>query len=186
MKQLGLGLLQYSQDFDDRFPWRVGSANSPEAWCDLGMLYPHYCIGFGSFLCPKSRDRRLKAPRIPNDKEPLDPFAADLTISYSYCMDARGSLVTAWTEQAPTTVRLAADKKAGTRIGSPGNPMKLANHGGDGRNVLYHDGHVSFKAGPAALDPDEASSSDEEGDMIGEPGAGNHRRWWSDPPYRGE
>lgn len=122
----------------------------------------------------------------PQDKEPLDPFAADLTISYSYCMDARGSLVTAWTEQAPTTVRLAADKKAGTRIGSPGNPMKLANHGGDGRNVLYHDGHVSFKAGPAALDPDEASSSDEEGDMIGEPGAGNHRRWWSDPPYRGE
>ncbi len=183
LKQLGLAAKQYAQDFDDRYPWHVGVENRWDAWRDLGILFPNYCTGFGNFICPSSRDRKLRAPTTSGanpDKGPLDPFAADLTISYGYCMDARESPARAWTEDAPATTRIAADKKAGTRVGSPSNPAKLANHGDDGRNVLYQDGHVTWKAGGDALDPDEDSGA------IGAPGAHDYRRWWSDPPYSGE
>ena len=180
LKQLGVALAQYARDFDSRYPWRVGARNRHQAWRDLGMLYPNYSSRFPSFLCPSSRDRKLEPPQIPDDKEPLGPFASDRPISYSYCIDARAVPVIPWIESLPSTARIAADKKAGTRIGSPDNRARLANHGDDGRHVLYIDGRVSWTRGPAALDPDETS------DMIGEPGAGSYRRWWSDPPYRGE
>lgn len=180
LKGIGLGVSQYAQDFDNVYPWQVGVGDSRQAWRDLGMLYPNYVTRFRSFLCPSSRDRKLKAPRIPDEKGPLDPFAADLAISYSYCVDAREALATAWTWDAPSTVRLAADKKAGTAVGTPGNPAKLAAHSDDGRNVLYNDGHVRWEPGPHALDPDE------DGDAIGEPKAKDYRDWWSNPPYYGE
>ncbi len=180
LKQLGLGMKQYAQDFDGRYPWCVGATDPHEAWRDLGMFYPNYITGLGSFICPKSRDRKLKDLSIPDDKRPLEPFPADRLISYSYSIDARGTPVTAWTENAPATLRLAADKKAGTPVGSQGNPAKLANHKGKGRNVLYQDGHVEWEAGGDALDPDE------DHDAVGVPDADAYRRWWSDPPYHGE
>jgi prepilin-type processing-associated H-X9-DG protein len=177
LKHLGLAMKMYAQDFGDHYAWRVGVENPSHAWRDLGMLYPNYCARFENFICPGSSDLKLQAPSIPDDKDPLEPFAGDRAISYGYGIDATGTLVTGWTESSTPTVRLAADKKAGTRIGSPGNPAKLANHNGNGRNVLYQDGHVSWKAGGDALDPDE------EDDAVGAPGAHDYRRWWSDPPY---
>ena len=103
MKQLGLALTQYAQDFDDRYTWRVGARNRHQAWRDLGMLYPNYTSGFVSFLCPKSRDRRLKAPSVPDEKKPLDPFPSDRAISYSYCVDARAAPVMPWLQTLPAT-----------------------------------------------------------------------------------
>ena len=176
LKQLGLAMKQYAQDYGDRYPWHVGAEDRWDAWRDLGMLFPNYCTGFRSFICPKSRDRKLRAPSTSGgnpDKEPLDPFAADLTISYGYCMDAGETPATAWTEQAPATVRLAADKTAGVAL------TEDSNHALEGRNVLYQDGHVTWNPGGDALDPDEDS------DAIGAPGAHDYRRWWSDPPYHG-
>jgi prepilin-type processing-associated H-X9-DG protein len=178
-KQVMLALKQYSQDFNGSYPWRVAAEDPNEGWRDLGMLFPNYNSGFKSFFCPDSRDR----PYVLN-KQPLDPFARANSrdpISYAYCFDARDpDARRPWDDNALSTQRLIADKKAGTRIGSPGNPAKLSNHGDDGRNVAYHDGHVKWKVGPDALDPDQ------DDDAIGKPGAPDYRLWWSDPPYYGE
>jgi len=177
LKQLGLATKQYAQDYDDRYPWRVGAEDRWDAWRDLGMLFPNYCTGFATLICPSSGDRGLRAPStegVNADKGPLDPFAADLTISYGYCFDARESTPRAWTDQAPATVRLAADKTAGVGL------TERSNHGLDGRNVLYQDGHVDWERGVGALDPRM------DDDAIGAPGAWDYRRWWSDPPYSQE
>ncbi len=180
-KQLGLALKQYSQDFRDIYPWRCGVLDPEEAWVDLGMLFPNYCTGFGSFICPSSKDRRVAAPAVPDDKKPLDPFKpADNTevISYAYGYDASGDAPTAWTENAKATVRLLADKKAGIEIKD--DLVKLANHKDKGRNVLYQDCHVSWRPDGAALDPDA------DDDTIGKPDADDYAKWWSDPPWYGE
>ena len=180
LKQLGIALKQYARDFDDRSPWRVGARNRHQAWRDLGMLHPTYLSGFPCFFCPKSRDRTPNLLYVPDEKNWLAPFAAGQTISYAYCVDARAAPVTGWRQTLPATVRLAADKKAGTRIGSPGNPVRLANHRDEGRHVLYLDAHAKWEPGPDALDPDRDDN------MIGDPRALDYRAWWSDPPYRGE
>jgi prepilin-type processing-associated H-X9-DG protein len=186
VKQIGLAMKQYSQDFDGQYPWHVGADDRDRAWLDLGMLFPNYCSAFKTFLCPTSRDRAftLRAPSGDKLQYPLEPFvSADLreVISYAYGVDAADpDNLRPWTENARSTVRLLADKKAGTAIGGPGNPAKLANHGDDGRNVLYQDGHVKWKAGGDALDPDE------DDDAIGPPGEPRYSRWWSDPPYYDE
>jgi len=174
LKQLGLAMKQYSHDYGGRYPWHVGAESRWDAWRDFGMTFPNYCTGFGSLICPSSGDRGLRAPStegVNADKGPLDPFAADLTISYGYCFDARESTPRAWTDHAPATVRLAGDKTAGVAL------TERSNHGLDGRNVLYQDGHVEWERGVGALDPDE------EDDALGPPGAWDYRRWWSDPPY---
>jgi prepilin-type processing-associated H-X9-DG protein len=179
VKHIMLALKQYSEDFGGSYPWHVGAEKPDEPWRDLGLLFPNYNSGFKSFFCPVSRDR----PHVLN-KEPLEPFApATLRdpISYAYCIDARDpNARRPWDENALSTQRLIADKKAGTRIGGPGNPVKLSNHGDDGRNVAYHDGHVKWTAGPGALDPDPDDNT------VGDPAASDYHLWWSDPPYRGQ
>ena len=186
LKQLVLGMKQYSQDFMDVYPWHEGVSKPGNAWCDLGILYPNYNSGWKVFLCPASKDKTFKPKTAKGDKEDdplgaLKPADNKQVISYAYGIDAtdrqnpRG-----WTENAASTVHLLADKKAGTAIGRPGNPTKLANHKDDGRNVLYQDGHVKWKAGVAAIDPDE------DDDAVGDPKARDYRAWWSDPPFYGE
>jgi prepilin-type processing-associated H-X9-DG protein len=186
IKQLGLAMKQYTQDYDDVYPWRTGAVSPDEAWLDLAMVYPNYTSSWKNYLCPASRDRYFD-PRCDSGRKedyPLEPlYSASSTevISYAYGIDASDPKhPIAWTENARATVRLFADKKAGTRIGSPGNAVNAANHRDDGRNVLYHDGHVKWKPGTDALDPDEDQAA------IGDPTATDYKTWWSDPPYYGE
>jgi len=180
IKQIGLALKQYTQDYDDRYPWNVGATNPAEAWRDLGMLYPNYNSGWRSFLCPYSQDRMFtpKGALGELDRHPLQPLVSANShevISYAYGIDARDPKgPVAWTEAAPSTVRILADKKAGVAL------TKRSNHKLDGRSVLYHDGHVKWRAGEGPMDPDA------EDDTVGAPGAKKYRAWWSDPPYYGE
>ena len=180
LKQVGLALRLYAQDFDGRFPWCLGVADPNEAWRDLALLYPNYEAGWPNFLCPNSKDRRFDPKCASGDKkehpfEPLLPADNTEVISYAYGIDARDpARPTAWTEEAPATTRLAADKKAGVGL------TKRSNHKTDGRNVLYQDGHVKWNAGTQAVDPDE------DDDEVGTPGADNYTAWWSDPPFYGE
>jgi hypothetical protein len=82
-----------------------------------------------------------------------------------------------WVRDSSSTIRLLADKKAGVAM------TPKANHwygGAGGRNVAYRDGHVKWKSGADALDPDEQSNA------IGARRADDYSEWWSDPPYYGE
>jgi hypothetical protein len=180
LKQIGLGIKQYSQDFGDRYPWRVGVSNPGEAWRDLALIFPSYNSGWESFRCPTSKDRPFE-PKCASGKkkdhpfEPLLPANNKEVISYAYGIDARDPAnPTAWTEEAPSTTRLAADKKAGVGL------TERSNHKTDGRNVLYQDGHGQWNPGKNALDSDETN------DVVGKPNAADYRAWWSDPPCYGE
>ena len=112
--------------------------------------------------------------------EPLLPASTKETISYAYGIDARDPAhPRAWTDAASSVVRLLADKKAGTAIGSPGNPARMANHS-TLRSIIYNDGHAKWQPDTDAVDPNA------EDDTVGAPGAADYRAWWSDPPYYGE
>jgi prepilin-type processing-associated H-X9-DG protein len=174
VKQIGLALEQYAQDFDDTYPWHTTVVVGPdEAWRSLGFIYPNYNSGFRSFFCPQSRDKPYRLTKDPFD---LFPFRdSSHTISYAYGIDARDPAnPRPWTTNAPSTVRLLADKKAGVAL------TERSAHGGNGRNVFYNDGHVKWAAGGGPLDPDEDDGT------IGSPTAADCTDWWSDPPYYGE
>jgi prepilin-type processing-associated H-X9-DG protein len=85
--------------------------------------------------------------------------------------------ITPWDENAKSTVRLIADKKAGWQVPTTGTDAALYNHKDDGRNVAYHDGHVKWKAGAKGIDPDE------DDDDVGTPGWAAYKVWWSDPNF---
>jgi hypothetical protein len=185
LKQLGLGLKQYAQDFDEKYPWQVGRTEPGGAWRDLGLMYPNYVTAIGVYLCPSSKDRKFDPMSASGPKEDyaFEPFRDNRRerTSYGYCFDNTDSAkTTSWGENTKSTVRILADKKAGVAIGSLGNPVKKANHKDDGRMVLYQDGHVKWKSGKKPLDPEP------EDDQIGAPGAKDYSAWWSDPPFYGE
>ena len=185
LKQLGLGLKQYAQDFDEKYPWQVGRTEPGAAWRDLGLLYPNYITAIGIFLCPSSKDRKFDPMCASGPKEDyaFEPFRDNSRerISYGYCFDNTDSAkTTSWDENTKSTVRIMADKKAGLPIGHPDNSRNKANHKDDGRYVLYQDGHVKWKSGKKALDPEP------DDDAIGAPGLADYSAWWSDPPFYGE
>jgi len=175
VKQLGMAMIQHAKDHQGNYAWHLGRSDPREAWRDVGMLYPDYITGFGSFICPSSKDRALKAPSVPGDKKPGDPFDAETCISYSYgyARPVRGP-VRPWSTKDRDTVRVLADKKAGVEL------TDKSNHSRYGRNVLYNDGHVTWNPGPDPLDPDA------ETDRIGRSDAPDYTDWWSDPPYHDE
>lgn len=185
LKQQGLGLKQYAQDFAERYPWSLGASAAGNAWMDLGLLYPSYVTAIGSFLCPSSKDRKfdpMTSSGQPKEDYPFEPFRNNNKerISYSYCLDATGSPITGWTENARSTVRLMADKKAATQIGSSTNDATMANHKDDGREVLYQDGHGKWKPGKDGLDPDP------DDDDVGQKNQTSYVGWWADPPFYGQ
>ena len=182
LKQLGYAMKQYSQDFKDIYPWQIGSKTPEDAWRDLGMLFPNYCTGFGAFICPSSRDRKLEAPTVTGtnpEKEPLDPFEETPppgSISFSYCFNYNGGEQIAWTETAKATVKLSADKFAGYEPGHMGSEEDDFNHGDDGRNVLYQDGHVKWEPGEKGLNPDDDDNE------VGHEDWKQYKAFWSEPP----
>lgn len=155
------------------------------------MLFPNYDTAWKSFLCPSARDRQFK-PKAEShsseDKEkyPFDPLYDNPNkkerISYSYAIDGTDQPNTeAWTENAKSTVRISADKKAAIKIPTDADLYKDYNHKRDGRNLLYHDGHVKWKAGgDKGIDPDE------DDDDVGDPGWDKFRPFWSDPLFYNE
>jgi prepilin-type N-terminal cleavage/methylation domain-containing protein/prepilin-type processing-associated H-X9-DG protein len=184
-KQLGLAMKQYSQDFSDRYPWGTlagTSAPSANAWKELGHLFPNYCSAIKSYYCPSSKDRVWDSTKVSTkiNNDPLGAFTtmtgSQEVISYSYGTDFTSGALLGWTESAKSTVKLLADKKAGTT--ATATQAKDYNHKDDGRNVLYQDGHVKWKAGvEKGLDPDD------DDDAVGTNSQTQWPGFWSDPPF---
>lgn len=189
LKQLGLNLALYAQDFGDTYPWRVGANKAGDAWADLGLLFPQYESAWKNLFCPASTDRwwtRVDHFRAREERpsRPFDLADPKEVISYSYSHDVRSGAAAPWTAAAASSTRLLADKKAGlpVEVGGANPPSKVAAHYKKlflwrrryGRYAVCVDLHVEFVVGRDALDPDPATAT------AGEP---DYHDWWSDPPF---
>jgi prepilin-type processing-associated H-X9-DG protein len=155
LKEIIVGIREYAMEHDGYYPT---SAQPGEAivvsahYKDLGILYPGYVGSLDVFTCPSSGDRMPKRPTHDFDNQ---PFRAAEAAQCSYAYSYNGSVMSiAWTDAAPSTTRILADRYAGRELNS------TANHWMEGRNVARADGHVKWVAGKMKLytDPDNPDS----------------------------
>ncbi|MCM8816468.1 MAG: hypothetical protein NC913_03025 [Candidatus Omnitrophica bacterium] len=162
LKQIGLALRMYSQDYDESFPYIGGNTgNEPrDAFCLLfGRVYgtststnpiwqvkpcPNYLKNTDMLVCPSSND--VKYTGDPEDVTVA--FAPSFDVTASNCSYAYGC---ALDEQTNIESVLAADKVYGK--GNDGLWSGIVtvsdandNHGKDGVNVLYVSGSVQWVA----------------------------------------
>ncbi len=118
----------YADQQSGRFPVSTGAQTSAEA---LDVLVPKYTVDTSVFICP-TRHRTL----------PAGEAIAKRAISYAYYMGRRDSvgmevLLTDW--QVNTSSKTAGQLVFSETGRPPGN-----NHGKEGGNLLYTDGHADW------------------------------------------
>ncbi len=169
LKQVTTGIKTYSSDYNEYYPTSAAPGkeiNVETHYRDLGILYPTYVTSLVVFMCLSSGDR-LPIRRV-DDSLNNKPFP-DLEarqVSYAYSYDGSGAKNRVWTEAAPSTTRILADRPAGKEL------TEDSNHGLDGRNVAFQDGHVKWISGKEKLltDPDNPDPKI------------NAQIWWSERP----
>jgi len=139
LKQLGLGLHMYAQDWDEYFPKGAGSdegnANLADTDnCGVTNFYPNYISSLTVFVCPSSSDTVSNESTI------------DTESSYGYNSPADDAL----TEMDDSDTPMMCDNETTFHT----NPDII--------NVLYLDGHVSALKGgdPDAVTPSNADLDD--------------------------
>jgi prepilin-type processing-associated H-X9-DG protein len=168
LKHLMTAIKTYAPDYDDNLPSSTEPGkeiNVKAHYRDLGILYPTYVTSLEVFTCPSSGH---KIPRRENDRYDNKPFRTNEAkrVSYAYSYNGEGGRNRAWTEAAPSTTRILADRHAGKKLTTG------SNHKMDGRNVAFQDGHVRWVAGKAVLltDPDNSDTKSKD------------KSWWSERP----
>jgi prepilin-type N-terminal cleavage/methylation domain-containing protein/prepilin-type processing-associated H-X9-DG protein len=132
LKQIGLGLHMYAQDYSEKFPTGT-SGMGTDGGNYLGLLYSNYTGDLRLFVCPSS-----------GSSTPT----CSVTLSASdYCYKA------GLDETDASDTPIAADKGAGGALATTDN------HNDEGVNVLYLDGHVKWVAG-ATLPTDGSRDAD--------------------------
>ena len=121
LKFMALSTKQYSLAFDGHLP---SFGDPTEGSIALSLLYPDYDPGLLDFNCT-GREKRLGTVVTWDPKKRLLG-----NVSYAY----RSGL----TESDDSTISLACDLPPGQALTSE------ANHGVDGGNVLYLDGHAKW------------------------------------------
>jgi len=170
LKQIITGIKTYSPDYNEYYPTSAlpsASISISTHYEDLGILFPTYITSLDVFTCPSSGDRmpRRDDPTGQYDNKPFrSPERAQCSYAYSYDGSTGGGSNRAWTESAPSTSRILADRKALTDADS------TSNHKMDGRNAAFADGHVRWVSGKTKLrtDPDNPDSKI------------NTQVWWSE------
>lgn len=169
LKQIITGIKTYSPDYNEYYPTSVqppANISVPTHYEDLGILFPTYITSLDVFTCPSSGDRmpRRDDPNGTYDNRPFRSTEKS-QCSYAYSYDGSGSSGgKAWTEAAPSTSRILADRRATQDADS------TSNHKMDGRNCAFADGHVRWVSGKTKLktDPDNPDSKI------------NTQSWWSE------
>ncbi|MFA5644981.1 MAG: DUF1559 domain-containing protein [Candidatus Ratteibacteria bacterium] len=139
LKQLGLALAMYSQDYREFFPYANGDSAEEQSARSLGLLTGQvdsstpeletsaYITNAGSFICPSSADTKSDSGYITSG-----------SCSYAYAPGLN--------QQTYKDTAIMADKKADAYYGSANwnRLSSAANHGIDGVNVLYVRGNVAW------------------------------------------
>ena len=151
MKQIGLGILQYTQDYDEKYPYQyhnaAGSYASTVAETNWGQSIQPYVKSYQLFVCPSSTpyadtpttDRMsylFNSVYIGRAQAAFQTVAQTIalqedTLSYDAAY-LRPAFTDATTDLGRTTFN---SWKSGT--------MSLAHF--DGGNLLFGDGHVKFR-----------------------------------------
>ena len=144
LKQLGLAMAMYINDYDGYFPARgLGRAVGQDDLRGLGslcLLYDQYITAKKIYRCPSTTDD----PTSPTVGLNIDPVAGLQTAqpagcSYGYDSQKAGAAKLGLEGTMLSAIAIAADKP------DPSNRLRnSANHGNTGQNVLYFDGHVEW------------------------------------------
>jgi len=169
LKQIGLALKMYSQDYDESFPYRGGAIAQNETAYVMCYLFgrvwnltgaaskpcPNYLKNTGMIVCPSARDIKYNGDPE-NTTVAFNPtFSSDPNTTNDNCSYAYGCGLD---EQTNVESVIVADKVTGQPAGSTAAgvagtwnaPITVRlgsdNHGRDGINVLYVGGHASWVA----------------------------------------
>jgi len=159
LMQIITAIKTYSPDYDGYYPTSAAPGkeiNVATHYRDLGIIFPTYCTSLDVFTCPSSGDKmprhRAWRPGLKTVVNAHKPFPKDEArqVSFAYSYNGAGGKTLPWTEAAPSTTIILADRPAGKTL------TKRSNHRVEGRNVAYADGHVKWIPGKEKLrtDPD--------------------------------
>jgi prepilin-type N-terminal cleavage/methylation domain-containing protein/prepilin-type processing-associated H-X9-DG protein len=153
LKQLGLAMHMYSMDFNEWFPSAclIAPNKAPSLIADgdgpkhLVLLYPGYISDLKIFECPSAGTGDMKTADL---NEPTLGFTIE-NVDYAYAIGLK--------EAGPPDSIISTDDldvSSGGATTSVDKPDPNMNHGVDGVNSLYVDGHVSWLASsnPSATD----------------------------------
>jgi hypothetical protein len=181
LRQIGLALEHYTLDFTEKTPF---VSDDMEPYQSFGILYPSYSSSISVFNCPSSKDEHWDNAIARMSNKAGSPFTKDAcrkSLSYAYSFNKNGSgnnMQGPWTEAAPSTVRIAADKYTCVDYSKSYDRKKSGNHKNAGRNIVRMDGSASWDDWNRMLDADPDHYGDSrEYDQTG-------ADWWSDPPEK--
>ncbi|MCM8786130.1 MAG: DUF1559 domain-containing protein, partial [Candidatus Omnitrophica bacterium] len=168
LKQIGLALRMYSQDYREFFPITSAITAQTAVGC-LGLLYPNYVSAQKTFICPSDISHRTVNLADAEITQGISTQLRDTTgdtdgagLSYAYALwchenvDIDTVLVVdkavylpdyqAGTYTSGTWWSLSALKSGATSTsgGASAVPVGLLNHKNDGVNACYIDGHVRW------------------------------------------
>jgi len=166
LKQIIMAIKVYTPDYHGYYPTSAKPDQPIDVsthYRDLGILYPTYVTSLDVFTCPDCGDRMPERKTEADDNKPFLPTEARQA-SYAYSFDGSSGKNLPWTEAAPSTTKILADRYASESLD------RYSNHKTDGRNVALADGHVAWISGTKKLltDPDNPDSKV------------NDKCWWSE------
>jgi hypothetical protein len=181
LKQVALALKQYALDNDKVFPWDPSESDGYYRF--VGKLHSQYARDLTVFVCPSSHDKVMSLEDGSDADRLFSEDQCRTGLSYAYGHDQGNP----WTEAAPQSARLLADKYATEDYSANPFPSgRWPNHWRGktrgvfiGRNAASSDGSARWDNEKGPLEADPETEFENSGDM------GNDQTgldWWSDPP----
>lgn len=150
LKQIGLAMRMYSQDYREFFPTTSAAAADMTAAASLNLLYPQYVSAQKSFICPS--DLTHKTADFAAAEQAQIPAANRVLLDTTGGGDGTGcsyAYAILTNEQTDIDTVLVADKAGAVGSKWTLTALKAANagevnHKADGINACYADGHVAW------------------------------------------
>jgi prepilin-type N-terminal cleavage/methylation domain-containing protein len=140
LKQVQIALEAYFNDNENTYPYTGTTGDNANK--HFGLLFPRWCTSEAIFICRGAQARGYKADNK-IDQNPTGMTRTEALKAGENCYAYAFGLGAPNTADSP----LACDQLASTGV----NSQKWAtaglgsNHGTEGANVVYRDGHVDFK-----------------------------------------